>query len=35
MDNNGGEVEMGGGEGWGLGSGGGKRQRTVLEQQWN
>ena len=35
MDNNGGGVwkREGGGEGWVLGWGWGKRQRTVLEQQ--
>ena len=36
MDNNGegvGNEREGGGEVWGLGGGGGKRQRTVFEQQ--
>ena len=35
MDNNKGRVEMGGGgrEGWGGGGVGGKRQKTVFEQQ--
>ena len=33
MENNGGWKWEGGGEGGGLGWGGGKRQRTVLEQQ--